>query len=93
MSVDRLGGHDERRSPLGVVTAPACALLVATGKLDAFLLQGAGPWDIAALVPIVEEAGGVYSDLSDDRHGDTRTALFSNPALHHQILDITTRTI
>ncbi|MCT2585869.1 inositol monophosphatase family protein [Actinophytocola gossypii] len=64
------------------------ALLVATGKLDAFLLQGVGPWDIAALVPIVEEAGGVYSDLSDDRHGDTRSALFSAPALHHQILDI-----
>jgi histidinol-phosphatase len=65
------------------------ALLVATGKLDAFLLQGAGPWDIAALIPIVEEAGGSYSDLSDDQHGDTRTALFSTPALHHQILDIT----
>ena len=68
------------------------ALLVATGKLDAFLLQGAGPWDIAALIPIVEEAGGIYSDLSDDQHGDTRTALFSTPALHHQILDIATRT-
>ncbi len=65
------------------------ALLVATGKLDAFLLQGAGPWDIAALVPIVEEAGGSYADLSDDRHGDTRTALFSAPALHHHILDLT----
>lgn len=68
------------------------ALLVATGKLDAFLLQGAGPWDIAALIPIVEEAGGIYSDLSDDQHGDTRTALFSTAALHHQILDVTTRT-
>lgn len=69
------------------------ALLVATGKLDAFLLQGAGAWDIAALIPIVEEAGGIYSDLSDDdQHGDTRTALFSTPALHHQILDIAART-
>lgn len=68
------------------------ALLVATGKLDAFLLQGVGPWDIAALVPIVEEAGGVYRDLSDDRHGDTRTALFATPGLHHHILDITART-
>jgi histidinol-phosphatase len=65
---------------------------VATGELDAFLLQGAGAWDIAALVPIVEEAGGSYSDLSEDRHGDTRTALFSTPALHQQILDIATRT-
>lgn len=34
------------------------ALLVATGQVDAFLLLGAGEWDIAALAPIVEEAGG-----------------------------------
>ncbi|NUR58926.1 MAG: inositol monophosphatase [Catenulispora sp.] len=68
------------------------ALLVATGQLDAFLLLGAGPWDIAALIPIVEEAGGAYSDLSDQQTGDTRTALFSTPAIHHQILDIAART-
>lgn len=68
------------------------ALLVATAQIDAFLLLGAGPWDIAALIPIVEEAGGTYSDLSDHRSGDTRTALFSAPALHHQLLDIARRT-
>jgi histidinol-phosphatase len=67
-------------------------LLVATGKLDAFLLQGVGTWDIAALIPIVEEAGGIYSDLSDDQPGDTRTALFSAPALHEEILEIAART-
>ncbi|MFJ6082355.1 inositol monophosphatase family protein [Streptomyces sp. NPDC092369] len=36
-------------------------LLVATGQLDAFLLLGADPWDIAALIPIVQEAGGTFS--------------------------------
>jgi len=35
-------------------------LLVATGQLDAFLLMTAGPWDIAALIPVVQEAGGVW---------------------------------
>ncbi|MEY9932171.1 histidinol-phosphatase [Catenulispora sp. GP43] len=70
------------------------ALLVATGQIDAFLLLGAGPWDVAALVPIVEEAGGAYSDLSDGRSGDAQntqnaqTALFSASALHQQILDV-----
>lgn len=64
------------------------ALLVATGRLDAFLLLGAGPWDVAALIPIVEEAGGAYSDLSDRRGGVTQTALFSAQAIHQQLLDI-----
>lgn len=64
------------------------ALLVATGQLDAFLLAGAGPWDVAPLVPIVREAGGAYSELSEGRGGDTLTALFSAPSIHQQILDI-----
>lgn len=63
------------------------ALLVATGHLDAFLLLGAGPWDIAALIPIVEEAGGTYTDLPTPGH--TRSGLFTNLALHQQILDLT----
>lgn len=64
------------------------ALLVATGRLDAFLLLGAGPWDVAALIPIVEEAGGAYSDLSEGRGGVAQTALFSAPAIHRRLLDI-----
>jgi histidinol-phosphatase len=63
------------------------ALLVATGQLDAFLLLGAGPWDVAALVPIIEGAGGTFSDLSDEHR--TGAALFANADLQRQILDIT----
>lgn len=63
------------------------ALLVATGHLDAFLLLGAGPWDIAALIPIVEEAGGTYTDLPTTGHA--RSGIFANAALHQQILDLT----
>ncbi len=65
------------------------ALLVATGKVDAFLLLNAGPWDIAAVIPIVEEAGGTFSDLAGHRRTDTGTALFARPGLHQQLLDIT----
>ena len=67
------------------------ALLVATGQLDAFLLLGAGPWDIAPLIPIVEEAGGTYDDLTTDPHAGTVSALFANHALRHEILDATNR--
>lgn len=65
------------------------ALLVATGQLDAFLLLGAGPWDIAPLIPIVEEAGGTYDDLTEDPNAGTVSALFANHALRHEILDAT----
>jgi histidinol-phosphatase len=63
------------------------ALLVATGQLDAFLLLGAGPWDIAPLVPIVEEAGGCYDDLTTTPSTETVSALFTNHALRQQILN------
>jgi histidinol-phosphatase len=65
------------------------ALLVATGQLDAFLLLGAGPWDIAALVPIIEEAGGTYTALADTPSTDTASALFTNPDLRQQIISAT----
>jgi len=64
------------------------ALLVATGQVDAFLLLGAGRWDVAALIPIVEEAGGAYADLSTAPGSDHQAALFSNSALLEQILRI-----
>ncbi len=63
-------------------------LLVATGQLDAFLLLGAGPWDIAALVPVIEEAGGTYAALAETPSADTASALFTNPDLSQQIIDI-----
>lgn len=61
------------------------ALLVATARLDAFLLLGAGPWDIAAVIPIVHEAGGIFTDLSEDPRASV--ALFTNSHLHEHLLD------
>ena len=46
------------------------------------------PWDIAALVPIIEEAGGTYTELADSPSTDTASALFTNPDLHQQIINI-----
>ena len=64
------------------------ALLVAEGLVDVFLLTGGGPWDLAALVPIVEEAGGRFSDLSGGRGIEGAAGLFSNGALHDQVLEL-----
>lgn len=64
------------------------ALLVATGRLDAFLLLGAGRWDLAAAIPIVEEAGGAFSELGDDLLIGSSVAVFTNTRLHEQVLDV-----
>jgi histidinol-phosphatase len=64
------------------------ALLVATGLIDAFLFVGMGPWDLAAMVPIVEEAGGRFADVAGGRSLRTTAALFSNGVLHPQSVSV-----
>ncbi|MFF2078306.1 inositol monophosphatase family protein [Kitasatospora sp. NPDC058162] len=64
------------------------ALLVAAGVVDVFLHLKAGPWDIAAVVPIVEEAGGRFSDLDGDRGISTGAALFTNGRVHDEVLEL-----
>src|SRR5262245_35736586 len=63
--------------------------LVCQGKLAAALDTVMHPWDVAALVPCVEEAGGVATDLAGRREnvvfsGSLLTS--SGPALHGEIL-------
>jgi histidinol-phosphatase len=40
------------------------------------------------VIPIVEEAGGTFSDLSGQRRTDTGAALFARPGLHQQLLSM-----
>lgn len=42
-------------------------LLVATGRAEAMVDPVMSPWDAAALVPVIEEAGGVFTDWSGRR--------------------------
>ena len=59
--------------------------LVAEGVLDVAVDPVANPWDLAALVPVVAEAGGRLTDLTRRRHlGGRRRA-------HHQRRGCTTR--
>ncbi len=59
---------------------------VASGRLDAYWEPGLNPWDIAAGVVLVEEAGGRVTDLRGDplRSGDI---LATNARLHPVILE------
>ncbi|WP_255946123.1 inositol monophosphatase family protein [Streptomyces odontomachi] len=63
-------------------------MLVAAGVVDVFFHMTADPWDIAAAVPIVEEAGGTVSDLDGDRSISSGAALYSNGYVHHRVLDV-----
>jgi histidinol-phosphatase len=70
--------------------AGAChgAMLVAAGIVDVFFHMTADPWDIAAAVPIVEEAGGTVSDLDGERSISSGAAIYSNGHVHRQVLDM-----
>lgn len=61
-------------------------LQVAEGLLDLAVWFTGGPWDLAALSLIVEEAGGHFFDLSGGRSIDRESGVFSNHAMHDQLL-------
>ena len=69
--------------------ADAChgAMRVAAGVVDAFFHITADPWDIAAAIPIIEEAGGTFSDLEGGRSLTTRAAIYTNGHVHREVLD------
>lgn len=56
-------------------------LLVATGRAEAMVDGILNPWDGAALVPILEEAGGVITDYQDRRRAVSDSAIATNRAL------------
>jgi len=65
--------------------------LVAQGRLDSAIDPAMNPWDIAALIPIVEEAGGVVSDLNGERENlawGSSLLSSSTAQLHAQILRV-----
>jgi histidinol phosphatase-like enzyme (inositol monophosphatase family) len=55
--------------------------LVATGRAEAMLDPAMNPWDCAALLPIVEEAGGTFTDWTGARRFDGGSAVSTNGAL------------
>ena len=64
--------------------------LVATGRADVMVDPVMSPWDIAALVPIIEEAGGKVTDLDGNRDGIIeRGSLVSTAgAIHEEVLSL-----
>ena len=61
-------------------------MLVAEGAVDAMTEPELSLWDLAALVPIVTEAGGTISDLSGRPGPGGGSALATNGHLHDELL-------
>jgi myo-inositol-1(or 4)-monophosphatase len=62
---------------------------VAAGKREAYFTTGIEPWDVAAGVLLVQEAGGKVSDFQGyPWQPQTGDLLFSNKKLHEKILSL-----
>lgn len=60
-------------------------VLVATGRAEAMVDPVLSVWDSAALQPIVEEAGGVFTDVRGVRTGLGGSAIATNAALAEEV--------
>lgn len=86
---------DVLRRTSGIRRAGSAALDladVACGRFDAFWELRLAPWDIAAGILLVREAGGIVTDLegvpAELRHG---AILAGNPAMHAWMLEVLAR--
>jgi histidinol-phosphatase len=80
----RAGAWSRIRSQAGMVrTWGDCYgyVLVASGRAEAMIDGVLNAWDAAAILPIVEEAGGVVTDLDGLRRFDGGHLMATNAAL------------
>jgi histidinol-phosphatase len=62
-------------------------MLVAEGAVDIMVEPELSLWDVAALVPIVTEAGGTFTDLNGHPGPAGGSAIATNGSLHADVLD------
>jgi histidinol phosphatase-like enzyme (inositol monophosphatase family) len=60
-------------------------LLVATGRAEVMVDPVLSPWDAAALLPIIDEAGGVFTDWSGQSTAFGGSAVATNRALAESV--------
>jgi histidinol phosphatase-like enzyme (inositol monophosphatase family) len=62
-------------------------LLVATGRADIMVDPIVNPWDVAAVLPVVQEAGGSFTDWHGLPTIEGKNGVGTNGLLHHQVLE------
>lgn len=63
-------------------------ILVATGRADVMVDPEMNPWDIAALIPIVKEAGGHFFGWDGSTSVDSGNGVSVNASLKDQVLEL-----
>ena len=63
-------------------------LLLATGRIDVMVDPILNIWDAAAVMPIVQEAGGTFTDFNGEVKIDTGSAIASNGPFHDRLLEL-----
>jgi len=65
-------------------------LLLVTGRIDAVIEPVLNPWDISAIIAILNEAGGTFTDWRGDNESCSANTpgLASNGAIHHALLEV-----
>ena len=66
-------------------------VLVATGRADVMLDPVMNLWDCAALLPIMEEAGGTFTDWSGVRTASGGNAIATNGSLFAEVMRLVSR--
>lgn len=63
--------------------------LVATGRIEIMIDPILNIWDAAAVQPIIEEAGGKFTDWAGESRMDAGEAIGSNGLVHPSVIEIT----
>lgn len=63
-------------------------LLLATGRIEVMADAELNIWDAAAVMPIVQEAGGTFTDFNGEVKIDSGNAIASNGQFHDRLLEI-----
>ena len=63
-------------------------MMVATGRADIMFDPILNIWDAAALLPIIKEAGGVYTDIHGVESIETGSGISTNKYLHSEVIKI-----
>ena len=84
---ERFLGQNRRWRREGAASLDLCA--VAAGRLDGFFEFNLKPWDIAAGALIVQEAGGIVTDMSGNEGWlESGDIVAANPKVLAQMLKI-----
>jgi len=62
-------------------------LLVATGRAEAMVDPIVNPWDVAAVAPVIQEAGGTFSSWAGDFDIRAGHCLGTNGLVHNSVLE------